>query len=134
MLFATALKGLYNRVGVWLDSVGTIVDEDLLRKLTQKAPHMMADVDDTSKALLALRLLDRPSADPQQLISTFESERCFKTYSAERNPSFTSNCNVLNALLCQEEPNKYIASISKTISFLIECWMNGPVRDKWVFL
>ena len=92
----------------------------------------MADADDTSKALLVLRLLDRPSGAPQQLISNFESEHCFKTYSAERNPSFSSNCNVLNALLHQEEPNKYAASISKAISFLIERWMNGHVKDKWV--
>ena len=95
---------------------------------------MMADADDTSKALLALRLLDRPSADPQQLISTYDSERCFKTYPTERNPSFSANCNVLNALLHQEEPNNYATYISKATSFLIDCWMNGRVKDKWVYL
>lgn len=94
----------------------------------------MADADDTSKALLTLSLLGRPSADPQQLISTFESERCFKTYAAERNPSFSSNCNVLTALLHQEEPNKYAAQISKATSFLIGCWMDGRIKDKWVSL
>ena len=98
----------------------------------KKAPQMMADADDTSKALLTLRLLGRPSAAPQQLISKFESDGCFKTYSAERNPSFSSNCNVLSSLLHQEEPNSYGAGISKATSFLIGCWMNGPVKDKWV--
>ena len=93
---------------------------------------MLADADDTSKALLTLGLLGRPSADPQQLISSFDSARCFKTYLTERNPSFSSNCNVLNALLHQEAPNKYTPYISKIISYLINCWINGSVKDKWV--
>ena len=93
---------------------------------------MLADADDTSKAILTLRLLGRPSADPQQLISTYDSEPCFKTYAAERNHSFSSNCNVLNALLHQEEPDKYTAYISKVTSFLIDCWIDGSVKDKWV--
>ena len=95
---------------------------------------MVADADDTSKAILTLRLLGRPSADPQQLISSFASECCFKTYAAERNPSFSSNCNVLNALLHQDEPDKFAAYISKVTSFLIECWTDGLIKDKWVHI
>ena len=63
---------------------------------------MLADADDTSKALLILDLLDRQSADPQQLISSFNSAPCLKTYFAEQNRSLSSNFNVLDALLCQE--------------------------------
>lgn len=68
------------------------------------------------------------------MIAAFESEDHFKTFRIERNPSFSANCNILNALLFMSEPSKYAPQILKATVFLCDLWYNGDARDKWVIL
>lgn len=101
--------------------------------LTQRtlAPTALPDVDDTAKAIAALRYLDRP-ANPDALLHAFETESHFRTYQGERNPSFSSNCNVLISLLILEDPTAYVSQIVKAANFLCKQVINGDVIDKWV--
>ncbi|KAM7197579.1 ent-kaurene synthase [Rhypophila sp. PSN 637] len=82
------------------------------------APHFLADVDDTAKAITCLAILEKDT-DPAKMIEIFEGETHFKTYLNERNPSFSANCNALLALLHQRNPQKFAAQINKAI------------QDKW---
>lgn len=62
------------------------------------AVGVLADADDTARTLLALSRLGT-NIDPRPLIDKFQSNKHFKTYSPERNSSFSANCNVLLCLL-----------------------------------
>ena len=68
------------------------------------------------------------------MIAEFETKALFKTYTTERNPSFSANCNVLCALLYVADPNIYAAQISKAAFFLCNSWWEGSFKDKWVKL
>ncbi|KAM7190979.1 ent-kaurene synthase [Naviculisporaceae sp. PSN 640] len=96
------------------------------------APHFLADVDDTAKAITCLRMLNR-DADPSKMIESFESDTHFKTYPCERNPSFSANCNALLALLHQEKPGRHATQTHKAVGFLCEYWWNSTdkIQDKW---
>jgi len=56
----------------------------------------------------------------------------FKTFSGERNSSFSANCNALNALLHSPDVNQYTAVIVSSANFLCDLWWSGEVSDKWV--
>ncbi|KAF4950621.1 hypothetical protein FSARC_13126 [Fusarium sarcochroum] len=97
-------------------------------ELAPRAP----DVDDTAKALLALSMLDwQMSPDP--MIKAFEKSDHFATFGSERDPSFTSNCHVLLALLYVKDISQYGSQILKTTSFLCDFWWESDylVKDKW---
>ncbi|KAF7862707.1 hypothetical protein EAF04_007580 [Stromatinia cepivora] len=94
------------------------------------APSLLPDTDDTAKCILTLRLLGRP-VSVQQMIANFEVQSHFQTYALERNGSISANCNVLNALLHIEKPNKYIGQILSTVDFLCNSWSAGKIDDKW---
>ncbi|KAJ4245529.1 hypothetical protein NW762_014038 [Fusarium torreyae] len=79
------------------------------------------DVDDTAKALLALSMLDR-NISPDPMIKAFEKSNHFATFGSERDPSFTSNCHVLLALLHMKDTSQYHSQILKTTSFLCDFW------------
>ena len=100
---------------------------------TKPAPHVGADADDTAKTILALNLLGC-STSPRTLLQEFEDKTHFKTYQQERDPSFSANCNVLNALLHVENPSDYTPQIAKTLEFLCDTFRSSDktVRDKWV--
>jgi hypothetical protein len=66
------------------------------------------------------------------MIAEFDGEGHFKTFTGERNPSFSANCNALVALLYTPDPDVYIDQVSKTVSFLCEAWWEGAINDKWV--
>ena|ERR1700753_13176 len=92
-----------------------------------------ADADDTAMALITLNISSIPhSAD--RMIEEFEAPNHFRTYSMERNPSLSANCNVLNSLLHCPKPNEHIIQIEKCASFLCEQWwqVDGHIEDKWV--
>ena len=61
------------------------------------APRLGADVDDTAKGIISLKELGY-SVGPEKMIKESESETHFKTYSMERDPSFTANTNLLALL------------------------------------
>ncbi|CAN8100051.1 unnamed protein product [Discula destructiva] len=88
------------------------------------------DADDTAKTILAIRQLGGNS-DVQPLIDTFEKAGHFATYGGERNPSITTNCNVLMAMLVQDTPLQYASQILKTAKFLCRQISSGLVYDKW---
>ncbi|KAI1213724.1 terpene synthase family protein [Annulohypoxylon truncatum] len=100
------------------------------------APSLNPDVDDTSKGILALSLLDHMDYETvplDQMISMFEADTHFRTYPRERDPSYSANCHVLLAIL--HHPNKalYANQIRKISQFLCEQWWttDGKIRDKW---
>lgn len=66
------------------------------------------------------------------MISMFENDTHFKTYTSERNSSFSANCNVLNALVHVPDPGLYLTQILKATTFLCKAWYDGPLIDKWV--
>jgi hypothetical protein len=92
-----------------------------------------ADADDTAMSLTTLNLLG-VEAQADEMVAEFEAPTHFKTYSLERNPSLSANCNVLNALLHTPNPDIYLAQIEKCVRFLCqEWWQSGNrLEDKWV--
>ncbi|KAJ5941997.1 Phyllocladan-16-alpha-ol synthase [Penicillium verrucosum] len=95
-------------------------------------PHVCADADDTSKAILVLQLLQQHvSLEP--MLKAFEADLHFKTYPHERDPSFSANCNVLLALLYAENVSQYAPQIEKATRFLYMHFRETDlkVRDKW---
>ncbi|KAJ7843315.1 hypothetical protein B0H14DRAFT_3868581, partial [Mycena olivaceomarginata] len=95
-------------------------------------PGWLTDSDDTAKALLALSHLGL-STDRQPLCVAFEGPVAFKTYSSERNPSLTANCQVLLALLSDGNSSHFMSQITKVAIFTTDQWMvsDSLVRDKW---
>ncbi|TLD04307.1 uncharacterized protein PgNI_12055 [Pyricularia grisea] len=90
------------------------------------------DADDTAKGLMALDLMGR-HISPDQMIKVFEGRNHFTTFGSERDPSLTSNCHVLLALLRQPIVSQYYPQITKTANFICEYWWKtqGHIRDKW---
>jgi len=68
------------------------------------------------------------------MVDSYEAENYFVTYPGERTPSFSANCNVLDALLHSPTPSNYVPQIEKVARYLYNCWYtsNDPVKDKWV--
>lgn len=68
------------------------------------------------------------------MVETFEADSHFRTYNKERDPSFTANCNVLAALLCQPDPDQFASQVLKAVKFLCDHWWSsdGKIDDKWV--
>ena len=95
-------------------------------------PSVLADADDSAKALLTLDLLGRDVL-PDRMIDQFKSENGhFRTYPGERDASFSANCNVLIALLHSPNVEMYSSCISNIATFLSDAWWTGASRDKWV--
>ncbi|PWY80853.1 aphidicolan-16beta-ol synthase [Aspergillus sclerotioniger CBS 115572] len=97
-------------------------------------PGILADVDDTAKGITVLSMLGHPvNNSVQRMIEGFEQPTHFRTYPGERDPSFSANCNVLQALLHQPNPSYYAAQISKIVGFLSKWWWNADngLGDKW---
>ncbi|KAI3396865.1 hypothetical protein diail_11569 [Diaporthe ilicicola] len=96
------------------------------------APLLEADADDTAKAILSMTLLGHLFS-PEMMLETFEADKYFRTYNKERDPSFTANCNVLAALLCQPDPEQYDLQVLKAVIFLCDHWWSsdGRIADKW---
>lgn len=91
------------------------------------------DADDTAKAIMALRYMGKEDdVSVKTLVQTFESASHFLTYPGERNPSISTNCNVLTCLCMLEDPVPYASQITKAASFLCDEVLSGSVRDKWV--
>ncbi|KAI8930442.1 hypothetical protein NX059_012393 [Plenodomus lindquistii] len=92
------------------------------------------DVDDTAKGLLALRLLGKDEGvSPKAMIKVFERADHFTTFGSERDPSFTSHCHVLLALLAQENVADYTPQIEKAVRFMCKAWWQSDyrIKDKW---
>ncbi|KAF3010109.1 hypothetical protein E8E14_000032 [Neopestalotiopsis sp. 37M] len=96
------------------------------------ASQFGADADDTAKGIVALSLLDQPTS-PVSLVRQFETGDHFRTYPFERDPSLSANCNVLLALIQQEDMKSYEPQILKVVNFLCHCWWNSDdkISDKW---
>ena len=98
----------------------------------RKAPGLLADADDTAKAILCLELLGEQVSDIYTAVKRFEGDVCFRTYDGERDSSFSANCNLLKALLYAGEPGQFTSQIRKASEFLAGLWFNDSIRDKWV--
>ena len=68
------------------------------------------------------------------MMAEFECETHFKTYSLERDPSFSANTNALLALLRQPDVSRFSSQVLKTTKFLCDYWWNSDneISDKWV--
>ena len=68
------------------------------------------------------------------MLEEFESETHFKTYSLERDPSFSANTNALLALLRQPDASRFSSQILKAAKFLCDYWWSSDneISDKWV--
>ena len=98
----------------------------------KSAPSLLPDADDTAKTILSLNLIGK-STSAAEMIAEFEADDHFKTYTSERNPSFSANCNVLCSLLYMSNPDVYVDQISKAATFIRDCCWEGSWKDKWVF-
>jgi hypothetical protein len=96
------------------------------------APFVGSDADDTAKTILVMNLLGK-ATNPRALIESYEAKAYFITYPGERTPSFSVNCNVLEALLHSPNPSQFTPQIEKAASYLCQRWYNSnePVMDKW---
>ena len=99
------------------------------------APSVGSDADDTAKRIRAIEALGI-CISPERMIREYEQPECFKTYASEKDPSVTTNCNVLIALLHAEKPTINRPQIQKIVLFLCGQWRKavGPPIDKWVRL
>ncbi|KAM7191493.1 hypothetical protein V8F33_008844 [Rhypophila sp. PSN 637] len=91
---------------------------------------LLADVDDTAKTIISLRLLGLP-VSPKTMIGEFEGQRNFRTYQHEQNGSFSANCNVLDALFHCQDPQGYRDQVVKVSRSLCTDLLSGRFRDKW---
>ena len=94
-------------------------------------PGVLPDPDDTARAMICISLLNKET-QPENLISYFYNGSYFVTYKGERNPSISTNCNVLLTLLSLPNPDQYAVQISSVITYLCSAWDHGQFRDKWV--
>lgn len=100
--------------------------------LSNIAPSVLPDADDTAKAILTLNLLGEV-AKPDRMIDHFKSENShFRTYLGETDASFSANCNILIALTHMPDLEGYNSCIESIVTFLSEAWWSGAQRDKWV--
>lgn len=99
--------------------------------LSTTAAECLPDADDTSRVILALNGLGKTAA-PDAMIASLEGADHFLTYQGERNPSFSTNCNVAACLLNQNDPSRYSSQIQKCIQFLCNYAYNKEIDDKWV--
>ena len=137
-VLTTLLKNGYS-----VDDIGKDQSEHLANLLksalaqqdgvTGFAPSIQPDADDTAKALTSLSAMGE-QISPMGLFDHFEGENHFRTYTAESNPSFSANCNVLLSLLSQPNPSLFGKQIEKATTFLCKVWWesDGWVQDKWV--
>lgn len=98
------------------------------------APGIEADLDDSAKSSIILSLFGRPGFT-SCIVGHFDSSKHLKTYSAERNPSVSANCNaLLSIILDSEEYPLKNAAIEKVVNFVCESWWSasGSLDDKWV--
>jgi hypothetical protein len=93
-------------------------------------PNVLPDADDTAKTLQALARSGY-TMSARGLVTTFYNGRYFKTYHAERNSSFSVNCNALMALLDCHDKQDYVLEIMSTIVFLCDFLSTGIAKDKW---
>lgn len=58
----------------------------------------------------------------------------FLTYEGEREPSVTTNCNILSTLCICPEPEEHVREIEVAMNFICKTWWNNTdsVHDKWV--
>ena len=106
------------------------------RKLIGPAPGIEPDLDDSAKASTIFSLLGR-SGFTSRIVQHFDSPECLKTYSAERNPSVSANCNALLSMVLDAEGRESnLAAIVKVTTFICDSWWraNGSLNDKWVCL
>ncbi|KAL8787614.1 MAG: hypothetical protein Q9195_007702 [Heterodermia aff. obscurata] len=96
------------------------------------APRIGADVDGTAKGIISLVELGY-KVDPEKMIQEFETDTHFRTYSLERDPSFTANTNALLALLHRQDTLRFSNQIIKATEFLCKYWWDSDseIRDKW---
>ena len=95
------------------------------------APDVLCDADDTSCGIYILNKLGRPTG-AQSFVRTFETEHHFRSFQVDGNPSPTVNSHVLNALLHAPEASTYQMQITKSATFICDCWWQSDVKDKWV--
>ena len=103
-----------------------------LTRPSQIAPSELASGDETAKIVLTLNLLERPTS-PEQMIAFFKADkRHLLTFHGERDPSISTNCNGLIAILHAPEVDKYLPHIEDITNFLCDSYLSGVVTDKWV--
>jgi hypothetical protein len=79
---------------------------------------MLADADDIAKSIYSPSLLGR-STSCEAMLKSFETSTHFETYDLEVKESFSTNCNVLIALLESGNLSQHLPHISKA-QFLCE--------------
>ncbi|KAL9097265.1 MAG: hypothetical protein Q9165_000692 [Trypethelium subeluteriae] len=105
------------------------------------APGFEADLDDTSRANIALKIIGEDLL-LENLVSRFSNgvHRPFRTYDGERDPSFTANCNALIAILLDPLKAKdfsphnissfYTSMLaSEAMTLLLERWNAGLLQN-----
>ena len=119
---------------VWLASVSCFQILRHHRLITRKAPGIEPDLDDSAKASIVLSL-SGGIGFTRRMVEYFGSSECLKTYSAERHPSVSANCNALLSIILdlEEYPIK-MATIEKVTTFICDKWWDscGSLDDKWV--
>lgn len=96
------------------------------------APSVLADVDDSARAVITLNQLGRPTS-PEKLLSFLKAKEAhLSTYHGGRDSSFSANCNGLMAILHAPDRNKYLPHIETITDFLCTSYLSGIVKDKWV--
>lgn len=99
--------------------------------VTGFAPYVDSDADNTAQTISTLCLLGR-NVSPQGLIVRYETRESFKTYTHDRNPSFRTNCHVLQSLLdLLPGNNQQMPQIEKCVRFICSLWWttNGRIED-----
>ena len=93
-------------------------------------PSVLADADDTAKAILTLYLLGRTTSLDAMIEHFRLKQGHFQTYLGERDDSFSANCHILKAILVDPGLPKYESDVSRIMSYLCDSWWKGAVKDK----
>ena len=104
--------------------------------VTGFAPYVEPDADNTAQAISVLCLLGR-EVSPRGLMIRYERRENFQTSTGDRNPSFRTNCLVLQSLLdLLPGNNQHTPQIEKCVTFICSSWWttNGRIEDQSVSL
>jgi len=93
------------------------------------------DLDDTAKSSTIFSLLNLPNLVRPMVESFSNVNNHLSTYSGERNPSFSANCNALIAMCStQSVVDTDDVKVRGIIEYLCRSWSeaDGLFTDKWV--
>ncbi|KAJ8132098.1 hypothetical protein O1611_g1527 [Lasiodiplodia mahajangana] len=97
------------------------------------APHLEGNLDNTAQGILSMVSLGQ-LVGVENMIEKFAADGQFRTYAKEQEPSLSTTCYAIRAILCQADASQYTSQIKEAVRFICDVWWNtdgGVIKDKW---